>query len=159
MKDDPASLDLLHDIIVPPEVSWWPLAPGWYALFGIALLGLIFWAYRSWRQWQANAYRRVALEELSAAESIADVSQLLRRTALKIAPRSVIASLTGRHWPDWLATCFAEPMPETCRLQLTEGGYACAVSSSDLKALKEYAQRWIQSHHPPEVPCEAKPQA
>ncbi|PQO27315.1 DUF4381 domain-containing protein [Blastopirellula marina] len=159
MTDDPASLDLLHDIVVPPEVPWWPLAPGWYILFAIALLSLTYWAYRCWAKWQANAYRRVALQELSAAGSIADVSQLLRRTALKIAPRPVIASLTGSEWPEWLATCFPEPMPDACRTQLADGGYARVSSSSDLETLKEYAHRWIKLHHPPEVCSEVKPQA
>lgn len=159
MKDDPASLDLLHDIVVPPEVPWWPLAPGWYMLLAIVLLGFTVWAYRSWASWRANAYRRVALQELSSADSIAEVSQLLRRTALKIAPRPVIASLTGSDWPEWLASCFSEPMPEACRAQLADGGYAPASCRADLETLKKYAQRWITSHHSPDVRSEDKPQA
>lgn len=40
MSTDAASLANLHDIVLPPSVSWWPLAWGWYLLSALLLVGL-----------------------------------------------------------------------------------------------------------------------
>jgi len=58
---DPASLDNLHDIIVPDPVSVWPLAPGWYGLGWVLLIALAFWVWSRMRQRRLNRYRREAL--------------------------------------------------------------------------------------------------
>ena len=57
---DPASLQNLNDIVLPEAVSWWPLANGWYYLFGVLLLLLAWFAYRMIRSWRRNGYRREA---------------------------------------------------------------------------------------------------
>ncbi|QDV22501.1 DUF4381 domain-containing protein [Aureliella helgolandensis] len=149
MNDDLTSLDLLHDIVVPPTVSWWPLTPGWYVLLSVFAVGATYAFYRSWKQWHANAYRRVALQELASADSVAAISELLRRTALKVAPRAEVAYQTGYHWPDWMAARAAEPMSASCRQQLADGGYSSANNTSELGELKAYAARWIQFHRIP----------
>ena len=64
MSADAASLANLHDIVVPPPVSWWPLAWGWY-LLGALLLAALAWGLVRWRRWRlANRYRDLALAEL-----------------------------------------------------------------------------------------------
>lgn len=150
MKADPTSLDRLHDIVVPPDVSWWPLAPGWSVLSALFLIGIVYWIYRSWKRWHANAYRRVALEELLTADSISAISELLRRTALKVAPRSEIASQTSSDWLDWLEKWVVEPIPASCRQQLADGGYSSAYDKSDLDELRKYVANWIKFHRRPE---------
>jgi hypothetical protein len=61
MTADPADLSNLREIVLPPPVSFWPPAPGWWivgaALAGAALilLGKTFIRYRR------DAYRRQAL--------------------------------------------------------------------------------------------------
>ena len=47
MKPDPASLENLRDIAVPPPVPWWPPAPGWWVLGLLALLVLIYLGLRT----------------------------------------------------------------------------------------------------------------
>ena len=37
-------------------------------------------AFRAWRTWRANAYRRAALRELAAATSVAVIAEILKRT-------------------------------------------------------------------------------
>jgi hypothetical protein len=39
----------LRDIHLPPPAGWWPLAPGWWILIGIALLLLTWLAWRGYR--------------------------------------------------------------------------------------------------------------
>ncbi|WP_425400780.1 DUF4381 domain-containing protein [Aeoliella sp.] len=146
MSNDPASLDRLHDIVEPPPVSWWPLAPGWYGLLAIAAVLVAWWGIRRWRQWRANAYRRAALGELKSAKTPAEISELLRRTALAVAPRSEVASLTGERWPEWLAGTVRESMPPKVKEQMAAAIYDPASEGADITTLRDYAETWIQRH-------------
>lgn len=148
---DSTSLDHLHDLALPPEVPWWPLAPGGYAVISLALIAVAWLACREWKRWQSNAYRRAALRELQSLDTPVAIAELLRRTALAIAPRAVIADLTGIVWLDWLAKQCPEPIPETVRTQLTTGIYQPSGRNENLGPLHAYAALWISSHHSP--PC------
>ncbi len=151
MNAPATSLDRLHDLVLPPAVPWWPLAPGWYLVIALALVAVMWMTLRAWRQWQSNAYRREAVRELASLESSAAIAELLRRTALAIAPRSEIAEKTGTAWLDWLAAQLPEPMPDTVRTQLTVGVYNPSPAKQEFSALRDYAARWIKFHHSP--PC------
>ena len=146
MNEDPTSLDRLHDLVLPPEVPWWTPAPGWYFVFALLLVAAAWMAIRAWKRWQSNAYRREALRKLASLEQAAEIAELLRRTALAIAPRKVVAELTGAAWLDWLAAQFPEPMPDVVRSQLTAGVYGRPAASCELTALRDYAARWITDH-------------
>ena len=149
MNAPATSLDRLHDLVLPPAVPWWPLAPGWYLVIALALVAVMWMTLRAWRQWQSNAYRREAARELASLESSAAIAELLRRTALAIAPRSEIAEKTGTAWLDWLTAQFPEPMPDTVRTQLTVGVYNPSPAKQEFSALRDYAARWIKFHHSP----------
>jgi hypothetical protein len=146
MNTPATSLDRLHDLALPPAVPWWPPAPGWYVVFALALFAAAWITLRAWKRWQSNAYRREALCELASLERPAAIAELLRRTALAIAPRQVVAEKTGTAWLDWLAAQFPEPMPDTVRTQLTAGVYGLPTASEELSALRDYAARWITRH-------------
>ncbi|WP_417749626.1 DUF4381 domain-containing protein [Rosistilla oblonga] len=144
--DDATSLDRLHDIVVPPEVPWWPPAPGWYAVMILVAAGVLAIAYRAWRHWQANRYRRAALQELQSADSAAAISEILRRTALAIQPRGEIADLVGDRWAAWLSEAAPQPMPPQVREQLASAIYRKSETTGELNSLREYASGWIQTH-------------
>jgi hypothetical protein len=146
--NDSTNLDRLHDLALPPEVPWWPPAPGWYVLIALALAAAGWLAFRAWRHWRSNAYRRAALQELKSLDTPADIAELLRRTALAVSPRSSVAEKSGSAWLDWLAAQLHEPMPESVRAQLTTGVYAPTSTTPDLTHLRDYATRWITRHHP-----------
>lgn len=96
---DPASLDRLHDIVVPSPVSmWWPPAPGWWVLGGIVALAVIWFCLRWWKSRRASSYRRTALRELAQMKDIHRLTELLKRTALAAYPRETVAPLTGDKW-------------------------------------------------------------
>ena len=151
MSDTPTSLDHLHDLVLPPAVPWWPLAPGWYAVIALALVAAAWMTLSVWRRWQANAYRREAMRELASLQSAEAIAELLRRTALAIAPRPEIAQRTGSAWLDWLVAQSPEPMPDTVRVQLTAGVYGPPAAGEGIDTLRDYAARWIALHQSP--PC------
>ncbi|MBF0444580.1 MAG: DUF4381 domain-containing protein [Magnetococcales bacterium] len=104
----------LHDIHLPQAISWWPLAPGWWYLFGliIVLTGLI---YAVWRWYKKGALRREALDNLAKiaerykktgnhGELAQELSILLRRVVISSQNRSLAAGLTGERWLQFLDT-------------------------------------------------------
>ena len=114
MAEDAASLERLQDIVLPPEISWWPLAAGWY-LLAVILLALLIWlGLRLMRSYRRNAYRRAALAELQGLRDrsfnqqstdtavVGELAELLRRTALAAAPRNEVAALSGLAWHEFL---------------------------------------------------------
>ena len=144
--NDAADLSRLHDIVEPSPVAWWPLAPGWYGLITLTALALGYLLLQAWSRWRANAYRREALRELEGADSVAAVSELLRRTALASTPRSTLAALTGSEWPLWLSERSPVVMPDEVKQSLTADIYRPQAGS--LAAVKAFAAAWIRRHGP-----------
>lgn len=147
MKTDATSLDRLHDIVLPPPVSWWPLAPGWYVIFVLLGLAVAWGAWRYWKQWRADQYRREALRQLTQLQNAPSIAELLRRTALAVMPRSEIAAKTGAAWPDWLDEQNSETMPAEVRQMLISGIYSHTYTDKEVNLLRNYTARWISSHN------------
>ncbi len=110
MNDDALPL---RDLQLPETVGWWPLAPGWWVLVALLIVGFVYLAWRWSRAWRFNAPRRYALRELARLEAAylehrnpvtlgKQLSELLRRGMLAYAPRADVAGLTGDAWLAWL---------------------------------------------------------
>jgi len=132
---DAAALATLHDIVLPPAVSWWPLAPGWYVVVGIALLALVPLALHAVRRRRARAYRREAMREIDALERravsgaaprdmLAELAALLRRVALHAAPRERVAALAGPDWIEHLTRMAGAPLAPAVADALLRAPYA-----------------------------------
>lgn len=146
---DPASLDKLHDIVVPQMVPlYWPLTPGMWVLLGILALILSRMAYRRFRSYQKNAYRRSALAELKTMEDLTRLTGLLKRTALSAFPRQTIAPLTGEPWLAFLNESTPEPLFQgaTGKALKTLPYTPHAVGETEKKELILAAGKWIEHH-------------
>lgn len=159
---DPASLQNLNDIVLPASVGWWPLATGWYVVFGLLLIAVAWFGYRSLQRWKNNRYRRTALQELQLlADSaqntdvpdavVKQVPILLKRTALSAYPRSDVASLTGEDWHRFLDSKLDRPLfNESVGQTLDKAAY----STGDLQNIDPQAtadlfkasRLWLQGH-------------
>lgn len=161
---DPASLQNLNDIVLPATVGWWPLAPGWYILFGLSLIALAWFGYRSLHHWMNNRYRRAALRELQLLEKRIDdpevrdaklrqIPILLKRTALSVYPRSQVASLSGKDWFLFLNSTLKNPsFTESTASTLSKISYSSGelsvIDSTAAAALLNASRQWLKHHQP-----------
>lgn len=159
MNTDPTSLDRLHDLVLPPALPWWPPAPGWLWILGALVLLAAVLAVRSFARWQRNHYRREALAELQRIESriagnevqaaVAQLAELLKRTAITAYPREQTAALSGAAWFDFLdqrgGTQFAAG-PGPLLEQVVYSGQLEGVEAGQVQELLRQCQGWIRSH-------------
>lgn len=96
----------------PPPLGWWPLAPGWWGLMALLLLGLALaaWLRRRARQPSVKRWQRAALRELAQLQTMSgqadiddahiarEVQLLLRRYAIARYGRDAVAALSGDAW-------------------------------------------------------------
>lgn len=103
----------IRDLHLPAMTGWWPLAPGWWLLIGLAACGLGYLTWRAIQAFRSNAPRRRALSRLRVVQAEyarngdvrslgSRLSELLRRAMLAYAPRDEVAGLTGSAWLEWL---------------------------------------------------------
>lgn len=164
MKEvDPASLDRLHDILVPAPVPWWPPAPGWWWLIGFGLVVLSASLLRVFVRWQQNRYRREVLVGLTALEeslvdptkraaAMVEVSALLKRAALTAYPREQVASLTGAAWSSFLdrtaaGSSFSSGPGMILHDSVCDPGSTSALDEITIQEVLAAVRRWIR-HHP-----------
>ncbi len=138
---------------LPENISWIPNAPGWYVVAGIIICVILYRAYLAYRQYQANAYRRMALIELDKlqkhSEGVKQLPHLLRKTALDAYPRSLVSPLLGSQWEQWLdEQCQGSQFSTQFNGLLASLSYSPKVSIDQHQSQGLYTQvaHWIQHH-------------
>lgn len=146
-------LDELKDIHLPADISWWPLAPGWWMLLilGIALVAGSYAFYHF--VIQKRAYRKAALKELENLDAttfgpdayIESVAAIIRRTAIHTekmqTKTTTVAQLQGKQWQEYLQ----QAMP-TEQAQIIAVSRYQPVKALDASALQQAAAQWIKRH-------------
>jgi hypothetical protein len=156
---DPLQIPL-RDLHLPATIGWWPLAPAWWVVIALAVIGL-GWLLRKFLRTRAQgAARRHALRQLEQLDASykqhgnavlfgTELSELLRRTMLAYAPRSEVAGLTGEAWLAWLDHDMREPLfLSGVGKSLIELPYRLAssdVSSTDIDALRDAVRSRLQT--------------
>ena len=162
MNDESTSLDRLHDLVLPPEISWWPPAPAWYWVLGSFALAALWLLVRSFSHWQQQRYRREALAELRAHHAaLSDPSQrvqaltalavLMKRVAITAYPRRETASLTGSVWLAFIdetsgKTAFAESDGSILETVVYGAPTGRPVDDKQVEELAHQVRLWITTH-------------
>jgi hypothetical protein len=135
-KDWLAQLAPEHAPLIP---LWWPPAPGWWILAGLALAfctGAFLW----WRQ-PTRRLRRVGLRELRRIQSFdADLPQtartvqnLLRRYALAAFGPDRVARLSGEAWLQFIAARGAATLGGALGKSLLAASFGAKVNDQQLQ--------------------------
>lgn len=145
----PATGLLLRDIHLPPNPSWWPLAPGWW---GVALVLLAVVAFLLWR-WRMHRQRRVLerrmLQEVDVLlaqwhdepqKLASGLHQLLRRGALRYD-----VGAAHHHGEDWRRTLAIIPVdaPTLDQLMVLEEAMYRPAVSFDTDITLAAVRRWL----------------
>ena len=163
----PDPLAALHPLRDPAAIGWWPLAPGWWLLIALAVIAIAIVCYYLLKRHRANAYRRVALQQLqdirsqlgSAAEAdadaemqcaVADTNALLKSVALRVFPRHDIAALSGKAWLAFLNKSRQSESPDTAfSVGFANAAYRAQLPELDTEQLFRASQSWIKRHRAP----------
>ncbi len=144
---------LIHPA-APPAISWWPPAPGWWALGAAALVlaMLVPWMLskvrrRNIKRASVRQSLQVVPDDLEDREWLAALNTQLKRI-LKRHGQEAALTLHGEQWLDYL--CQSYPDARRSALQpLAADLYrpALYLSTAQRRDLKKELQRWMRHHH------------
>ena len=140
----------LHDVHLPPPVSAWPLAPGWYGVFIINIILFAYIAYKLYKKWQAYRLRRECLQSIKQLTQLSEVGTQLRRIVMAYYPREDVAGLWGDTWLNFLdSTGKTTEFSQGIGRALIKETYQDNHNHINLDKLCELIEAWIrrQTHH------------
>lgn len=145
----PANGPVLRDIHLPPDPSWWPLAPGWWVIAVAAVLALCVMAWMSWRRRRWRRRIEAVLADIDALEQrharqpaalAAALHQWLRRAARTYDAQAI--HHRGDHWRDCLARVPVDASTLDRLMTLETAMYRPTVSA-DMDGVADAVRRWL----------------
>jgi uncharacterized protein DUF4381 len=148
----------LIDIPLPQEVSLLPQTWASRIAVGLLLVAVIAAVWSILRHLFLNKYRREALAELKGIEraagdvrpdALAQLTVLVKRTALAAFPREQVASLAGPAWLSFLDRTYGgDEFSHGIGQLLASAPYErTQPSEAQLESLVGLVNRWIRGHH------------
>jgi hypothetical protein len=136
------------DIVMPENLPWWPIQPGWWVVLSLLLLTASIFGFRRYRHWRRNAYRRQALSELSNMASPRQMTAIVKRAATAAFPSDAVTELWGRDWVGYLNSktetpcfCSGDELLFNVSLCGPEGSWP-----DNINTLREHVLLWLQQH-------------
>ena len=145
----------LRDVHLPEAVGFFPLAVGWWIT--MALIPILLWiSFKIYKHLTRKTAVKSAKKLLAAlkqdktkteAQVLAEISALLRRVAMSVAPRGECASLTGQTWLEYLDKWLKTP-------EFTQGVGQCLADVNyrknqkekiDIEELIKLTERWLKA--------------
>lgn len=106
----------LKDLHILSEPSLWPLAIGWWVLFGIIVavcLGTLVFRH-FWRQrpsvYAIRKLNKMTVQMTDDLSYLKEVSRLLKRVAIAVYGRPQIAPLSDQKWQDFLLAAASDTL-------------------------------------------------
>jgi hypothetical protein len=136
------------DIVLPADLSWWPLQPGWWIVLALLLVVIVIFSWRRYQRWRRDAYRRAAIAALSSLDDLRDMNAILKRAAARAYPVEQTQTLWGEQWIDYLNRKMERPCfsgDDVARfnslLVAPEANWP-----QDLDGLRDRVLVWLQHH-------------
>lgn len=142
----------LADIHLPDEITFWPLAPGWWLLLVLSLLLIITCIILARRFKQHRVQKQLALIELKhidlqAYTASQKINEVLKRAALAYLPREEVAALTGAQWKAFLLSHMGKK-PLEFEEDWLHFAYCGKVDQSSVYRYHAFAQAWVKTALP-----------
>jgi len=155
-------LKQLHDIEIIFSASNWPLALGWWCIIALVtiiktyLVIILYRKYKFRRTWNYDTLQQLANIEAGfaganadvTAETVAKLSELIRRIAIHKYSRQQCAGLEGAAWLKWLTEHDPKLFDwQTKAYWLINSPYApsaTAVSLEQFRAAIKALKTWIK---------------
>lgn len=145
----------LKDIHLPEIIGWWPPAIGWW-LLAILLLLLAAFIIRLYKRLTRKTAVKTAKKLLAAIrqdktldelQKLRELSALLRRVAISVAPRAEVAGLTGHAWLAFLdASLKNSPFSEGVGQLLADAPYRKAPPGEpEISQLINLCEDWLEA--------------
>lgn len=141
----------LEDIILPPAISWWPLAWGWWALIVLSLiiLAALVYGWLSWRkrrQQQAAALQALttSTENLTGSALYSAINYWLKLQLKTQHPQTL--HLHGQAWAEFLQQSTRTPIFNDELLQaLSQGVYQTQPVDISREQCLAAAKQWLRT--------------
>ena len=148
----------LQDIQGIDQISFWPLAIGWWIVLAVVVVvvGTLIFIYlrrqerlHSWQHYTLNQLEQLeqGLGPANSHRTAIQLSTLVRRLAIKKYSREECASLKGREWLSWLSENDAKKfdwMSAHCLIEAPFCPQDTVIDSQSLKVLIKAAKGWVQ---------------
>jgi hypothetical protein len=140
------------EVVSPEGISWIPQTVGWWFIAALLIAYSSRWIWQRLVHWYRNRYRKealVRLRRISPSDNyLAELSTLLKITAVTAYDRPGTAQLAGTLWPEFLnRKCVGNPFDEELSSLLAEGVYReVTLSDEQHDRLLAAAKVWIKSH-------------
>lgn len=144
----------LRDIHLPSSIAWWPPAPGWWILLGLALLFLFCIlllvrlllkpTLKKKASKQLRAIENVFQQTGNATQCVADLSAFLRHAVLSRETDASVAGITGIAWLQLLEQSLDAPeFSQGSGRILLKGPYQEAVDEADVDQVIQLCHKWV----------------
>jgi hypothetical protein len=155
MIEAPA-LQQLKDIHLPHAIAMWRVAPGWTTLYIVTALLFVYGCYIGYQKRNERYAIRCAILKLNKLQSLtkdnpeniniaAEISILVRRTALYYFKRDKVAGLTGEDWLQFLnESGSTSQFSEACGKLLIDAPYQ-KNNHADLTPLFALTKNWLNA--------------
>lgn len=148
-----ASLENLHDIIMPDAVGLFPLSPGWVVILLLLMALLFHFTLQRYKRYKKSQYRREALKELplyakeGRVHTIALLS-LAKRVGIAAYGRKEVAKLSSNDWWDFMQTHSKAKVNTGLREEIDKLLYdATFTVNIDLhNNIRQCVSLWIKTH-------------
>jgi hypothetical protein len=147
----------LKELPLPAPVSYAPQTIGWLIVLLLCVALGVSFAWIARRRYARARYRREALAALEQIEAkferddmcaLGDIAPLLKRTALAVAPRERVASLSGAAWLAYLQSTYSAFDTQSGALLYTSSyGRIDEITHEQAARLLKTARDWIEHHH------------
>lgn len=144
----------LKDLHLPEAIGWFPPAIGWWLVLVLipVLIAFLYWFYKRLTRKTAlkdakKILASIKTSSLDNQQKLAELSALLRRVSISVAPRTHTAGLTGLAWLAFLDSSLKDaPFTTGAGRCLADAPYRLAAPSEvEISQLISLCENWLKA--------------